>query len=388
MAESFGNQPTTPTTLTGAITNVQTTIGVSTGSAPWPASGQFRIRFISGELALVTGGQGTTTWTVVRGIEGTTAASQPNGSIVIPVLTAGALGQFNADIIASISGVAPISVSGGIVSITDADSTHRGAMTAAYAAMLTNATNSLVNSTLVLRNSTGDFAGRQITATELYSTTATVQGGAPTSIIGVTAGSNMLQRYNPSNLVAGSIVSQANSATIAAATAATASTIVLRDSSGGGNFASLVNTFNEGLTTQPYMLWGRDVSSGTLRTFNPSSLAVGSASSASFASTAGTANNATNWVGHNLISTGGNWAISPLTDQDISHSLGQQPRIWNAFYALQSEGFAAVPTHPCVPGRFSGSYTDEVVVALVDSTKISFRNRRNEIVYVYFSVMA
>jgi Tfp pilus assembly protein PilX len=61
------------TTLAAAITSSQTTITVSSASG-FPTSGTFRIR-IDDEDMTVTGGQGTTTWTVTRGVNSTTAAS-------------------------------------------------------------------------------------------------------------------------------------------------------------------------------------------------------------------------------------------------------------------------------------------------------------------------
>jgi Tfp pilus assembly protein PilX len=61
------------TTLAAAINASQTTITVSSASG-FPASGTFRIR-IDDEDMTVTGGQGTTTWTVTRGVNSTTAAS-------------------------------------------------------------------------------------------------------------------------------------------------------------------------------------------------------------------------------------------------------------------------------------------------------------------------
>jgi Tfp pilus assembly protein PilX len=61
------------TTLAAAITSSQTTITVASASG-FPTSGTFRIR-IDDEDMTVTGGQGTTTWTVTRGVNSTTAAS-------------------------------------------------------------------------------------------------------------------------------------------------------------------------------------------------------------------------------------------------------------------------------------------------------------------------
>lgn len=90
MAEQFATLAST--TLNGAITNVVTSIVVTSGASPWPASAQFRIR-VDSELMLVTAGAGSTTWTVTRGIEGTTAAAHSTGASVYGVLTAAALGS-------------------------------------------------------------------------------------------------------------------------------------------------------------------------------------------------------------------------------------------------------------------------------------------------------
>jgi hypothetical protein len=58
-------------------------------AANFPATGNFRI-LVERELMLVTAISGTT-WTVTRGVEGTTAASHPSGSTVYGVLTDQAL---------------------------------------------------------------------------------------------------------------------------------------------------------------------------------------------------------------------------------------------------------------------------------------------------------
>lgn len=70
------------TTLNGAINAGQTSIVVNS-AAGWPGSsyGQFEIQ-VENEIMLVTAGFGTTTWTVVRGVEGTTAASHATGKSV------------------------------------------------------------------------------------------------------------------------------------------------------------------------------------------------------------------------------------------------------------------------------------------------------------------
>lgn len=79
---------TLSTTLNGAISAGVTTV-VVTSATGWPSSGNYYARIGAGvgvtgasEVVQVTGGQGTTSWTVTRGVLGTTAAAQASG---IPV---------------------------------------------------------------------------------------------------------------------------------------------------------------------------------------------------------------------------------------------------------------------------------------------------------------
>ncbi|HZT06955.1 MAG TPA: hypothetical protein VFC51_07975 [Chloroflexota bacterium] len=85
--EQFANRAST--TLVGAIDGGATSITVASASG-FPPAAQFRI-VIDTEIMLVTAGAGTTTWTVVRGAEGTTAAAHEDGSSVTHVLTAASL---------------------------------------------------------------------------------------------------------------------------------------------------------------------------------------------------------------------------------------------------------------------------------------------------------
>lgn len=61
-------------TLSAAITTTGATSMAVTSAALFPSSGNYIIQ-IDTELLLVTGGQGTTTWTVQRGAEGSAAAT-------------------------------------------------------------------------------------------------------------------------------------------------------------------------------------------------------------------------------------------------------------------------------------------------------------------------
>jgi hypothetical protein len=85
--ELFVNDP--GTTLGAAITSTGATSITVSSSSGYPASGNFRIA-IDSELLLVTAVSGTT-WTVTRGVEGTTAATHTNGTAVNAVATAGSL---------------------------------------------------------------------------------------------------------------------------------------------------------------------------------------------------------------------------------------------------------------------------------------------------------
>jgi hypothetical protein len=69
------------TTLAATITSSQTTITVGS-TLGFPSSGTYTIG-VGKELMSVTGGQGTTTWTVTRGVNGTTAAGHSSGAIVV-----------------------------------------------------------------------------------------------------------------------------------------------------------------------------------------------------------------------------------------------------------------------------------------------------------------
>ena len=87
MTERFSNQAVT--TLSAAIITPALTSCTVTDATAFPTSGNFRIK-IDSELLLVTGVAGTT-FTITRGIEGTTAATHANGASVIHLLTKGSL---------------------------------------------------------------------------------------------------------------------------------------------------------------------------------------------------------------------------------------------------------------------------------------------------------
>ena len=78
------------TILSAAISTVGATSMTVTSAATFPAALNYRIR-IDNEFLIVTGGAGTTTWTITRGAEGSTAATHANGATVYGVLTAAGL---------------------------------------------------------------------------------------------------------------------------------------------------------------------------------------------------------------------------------------------------------------------------------------------------------
>ena len=69
------------TTTTASMNNTTVTTLHVASAAGFPASGNYYVR-IGNEVMQVTGGQGTTTWTVLRGQLGTAAASHPSGATV------------------------------------------------------------------------------------------------------------------------------------------------------------------------------------------------------------------------------------------------------------------------------------------------------------------
>ncbi len=69
--------PGANTTVSSAMNATQTTISVPSATG-FPTSGTFRIR-VDDENMTVTAGQGTSTWTIMRGVNGTTAAAHSAG---------------------------------------------------------------------------------------------------------------------------------------------------------------------------------------------------------------------------------------------------------------------------------------------------------------------
>lgn len=92
--ERFANNPVA--TLVLAIDAVTTSVSVDDASG-FPSDGTFRLA-VGDELMLVTG-VSSNTFTVERGIEGSTAATHAVATGVTAVLTAGAIAQLKADLI-------------------------------------------------------------------------------------------------------------------------------------------------------------------------------------------------------------------------------------------------------------------------------------------------
>ena len=92
MTEQIANNAST--TLNGAITNVATTL-IVTSAAAFPTAGTFRL-LIESEYMTVTSVTGTT-FTVTRGAESSTAAAHASGVAVVAVLTSAAFAQIKTD---------------------------------------------------------------------------------------------------------------------------------------------------------------------------------------------------------------------------------------------------------------------------------------------------
>ena len=69
------------TTLSAAISTTGATSISVTSATGFPGSGNYNIQ-VDSEVMTVTAGQGTTTWTVTRGVNGSTAATHSSGAVV------------------------------------------------------------------------------------------------------------------------------------------------------------------------------------------------------------------------------------------------------------------------------------------------------------------
>ncbi len=96
------------TTLSAAISSTTaTSVTVnSTTAAHFPSSGQFRI-LIGSEILLVTAGAGTTTWTVTRHMDSTTAATHTSGTTVGLMTSPPLSGLYTASGVSDTPGLTP-----------------------------------------------------------------------------------------------------------------------------------------------------------------------------------------------------------------------------------------------------------------------------------------
>ncbi len=106
-------------TLGSGINNSVTTLTVASATQ-FPSTGNFRI-LIDNEIMLVTGVSGTT-FTVTRGVEGTTAASHSTSAAVTHILTKEAINQLFADSVlkTTYSGIPSAGKTGRLVLLDDA----------------------------------------------------------------------------------------------------------------------------------------------------------------------------------------------------------------------------------------------------------------------------
>ena len=125
--ERFANQAST--TLSASLGAGDLTLSVQSVTH-FPVLPEFRIR-IGQELLLVTGVAGAT-WTVSRGIEGTTAADHIAGTTVVGVLTAGGLDELRAEIEAEDRTASGIRTASTIVAVSTATAPTTGQVLRGY----------------------------------------------------------------------------------------------------------------------------------------------------------------------------------------------------------------------------------------------------------------
>jgi type II secretory pathway pseudopilin PulG len=77
--EAYGAS-TASTTVSGSVSASATSLSVASAAA-FPATAEFRVK-VDSEIMVVTAGAGTTTWTVTRAADGTTAATHNAGAAV------------------------------------------------------------------------------------------------------------------------------------------------------------------------------------------------------------------------------------------------------------------------------------------------------------------
>ena len=170
--ERFANQAST--TLSSAIGSGDLSISVQ-AATNFPGSPEFRVR-LGQELMLVTGVVGTT-WTVTRGVEGTTAASHAIGTAVVAVLTGGGLDEMRAEIEAE-------------------DRTASGIRTASTVVAVSSATAPSVGQVLTATSSTGADWENPPSISELSIDSLTPTLGIPSIIADDIANAAALAAYS------------------------------------------------------------------------------------------------------------------------------------------------------------------------------------------------
>lgn len=197
MTEQFANKA--QTTLNGAITNVATSL-VVTSAAAFPGSGTFRL-IIGFEILIVTAVAGST-FTVTRGAEGTTAAAHSDLVPVTAILTAGAIAQLKTDAAAAAAtdattkanaaqaaAIAASDTAGAAASaITTAEAFATAAITAEESATktLTNKTINGASNTLTVR-AASDITGVLPTANQAAQTLSGDATGTTAAVVNTQA---------------------------------------------------------------------------------------------------------------------------------------------------------------------------------------------------------
>jgi len=166
------------TTANGAIGSTTATSITVTSAASFPSSGRYAI-LIDTEWMLVTAGQGTTTWTVIRGFGNSTAATHLNSAAVTQVILIGVApaGGYNCWISTFRSGgtKATYQASGGnqrIFEIDDSTATPRWGAVRGYSSMTASATGldqtptvaQMATAPAITKSSVADTSARQWSA--------------------------------------------------------------------------------------------------------------------------------------------------------------------------------------------------------------------------------
>lgn len=157
------------TTLSADITSTSATSFTVTDGSVFPATGDFHL-LVDTEIMLCTA-RSTNTLTVVRGQEGTTAATHSNGAAVTLIVTAGVMQQYGRDNVPGFDGSRPP------FRLCDASG---DTLTSASFTTVNLSTSSIsdVDSAIVLRKHGDSLVGENVTAlARSYTNPATVIAG-------------------------------------------------------------------------------------------------------------------------------------------------------------------------------------------------------------------